>query len=53
MGDIIKKIDGVPVNVFDDLVRILDRHKVGDRVMVEVQRNGKSRKVSIQLEPLK
>jgi len=53
LGDIIKKIDGVPVNIFDDLVRILDRHKVGDRVMVEVQRNGKSRKVSIQLEPLK
>ena len=40
LGDIIQKVDGEPVRVFDDLARILDRHQVGDRMSpVEIKRN--------------
>ena len=42
LGDIIKKVDGEPVLVFDDLARILDRHKVGDRVPIEIKRKKKT-----------
>lgn len=49
LGDIITKIDNDSVRIFDDFVRILDRHKVGDIVKVEVRRNGKSRTVSVKL----
>ena len=49
LGDILTKINQQPVNVFDDLIRILDRHKVGDRITVEVQRQGTSRNVEVTL----
>lgn len=52
LGDIITKINQDPVKVFDDLLRVLDRHKVGDRVTVEVNRNGKSRKVTVRLKSI-
>lgn len=52
LGDIITKINQEPVKIFDDLMRILDRHKVGDRVTVEVHRNGKSRKVKVTLKSI-
>ena len=50
LGDIITKIDNKPVRSFDDLARILDRHKVGDQVIVEVYHNGQSRNVKIRLK---
>jgi S1-C subfamily serine protease len=52
LGDIITKINQEPVKIFDDLMRILDRHKVGDRITVEVHRNGKSRKVKVRLKSI-
>jgi len=52
LGDIITKIDQEPVRNFDDLIRILDRHKVGDRVTVEIHRDGKSRKVTVTLKAI-
>ena len=52
LGDIITKIDKEPVKVFDDLIRILDRHKVGDRVTVEVHRKGKARNVVVELQAI-
>ncbi|MDT7041175.1 trypsin-like peptidase domain-containing protein [Candidatus Nitronereus thalassa] len=52
LGDIITKIDQEPVKVFDDLVRILDRHKIGDRITVEVQRKGKPRNVVVELQAI-
>jgi len=52
LGDIITKIDNKPVRSFDDLARILDRHKVGDQVIVEVYRNGVPRNVSLKLETI-
>ena len=52
LGDIITKIDNKPVRIFDDLARILDRHKVGDQVIVEVYHNGQSRNVKIRLKAI-
>ena len=53
LGDIIKKVDGEPVLVFDDLARILDRHKVGDRVPIEIKRQKKTVNLSIRLQAIK
>lgn len=52
LGDIITQVDQEPVRTFDDLLRILDRHKVGDQVTVEVHRNGKRRTVSVTLQAI-
>ena len=53
LGDIIKKVDGEPVLVFDDLARILDRHKVGDRVPIEIKRQKKTVNLSLRLQAIK
>ncbi len=50
LGDIIVSIDGAPVNNFDDLATILDRHNVGDRIKVGLRRNNKKRTVTITLQ---
>jgi len=44
LGDIIKKIDGEKVKKIEDIYKILQKHKVGDILKVEVLR-GKERKV--------
>lgn len=53
LGDIIQKVDGEPVRLFDDLARILDRHQVGDVVPVEINRNNRTLKLSIRLQAIK
>ena len=45
IGDIIVGIDGDKVGNSDDLYRLLDKHKVGDTVRVDIVRNG--RKVGV------
>ena len=50
LGDVITKVEGTPVKVFDDLARILDHHKVGDRVTIEIQRNSRTVKLSLKLQ---
>jgi S1-C subfamily serine protease len=49
-GDVITAVDGEAVHTVDDLRRILDRHKVGDQVHLEVLRDGSSRQVVVTLE---
>ena len=49
LGDIIVGIDGEKVSSTDDLSRILDKHKLGDTVRVEVVRNGKRVTVPVRL----
>lgn len=48
--DVITKIDGEPIRGEDDLYRILDRHRVGDRIQLIVHRKGRTRKVTVTLE---
>lgn len=50
LGDIILAIDGKPVETTDHLMDIMDRHKVGDRVTVEVLRNNKRQSVDVILQ---
>lgn len=52
LGDIVTAIDGEAVRTVDDLLTITDRHKVGDRVKVEVERDGASRTVTLTLQPV-
>ena len=52
LGDVITKVDGKPVRVFDDLLRILDRHRVGNRIRLEVVRERKTRQVTVTLQAI-
>jgi S1-C subfamily serine protease len=52
LGDIITKVDGKTINQKDDLDRVLNSKNVGDRVQVEIVRNGKRMTLDIQLAEL-
>jgi S1-C subfamily serine protease len=49
LGDIIVAIDNEKINNRDDLFRVLDKHKIGDMVSVQVWRAGKNISVSVRL----
>jgi S1-C subfamily serine protease len=49
IGDIIVGVDGDKVANSDDLYRLLDKHKVGDTVRVEIVRNGRRVAVPVLL----
>ena len=49
LGDIIVALDGEKVASSDDLFRLLDKHKVGDTVQVEIVRNGRRTTVPVRL----
>ncbi len=49
LGDIIIAIDGEKVSNNDDLLKILDKHQVGETVSVQVMRNGRSMTVTVKL----
>jgi len=49
LGDIIVAMDGEKVDSNDDLFKILDKHKVGDTVNVEVFRQGSRTTVPVRL----
>jgi S1-C subfamily serine protease len=48
-GDIITSIDGQPVRTRDDLDRILNTKNLGDRVKVEIVRNGRRNTFTVEL----
>ncbi|MBV9062690.1 MAG: trypsin-like peptidase domain-containing protein [Alphaproteobacteria bacterium] len=50
IGDVITAVDGEAIHTVDDLRRILDRHKVGDQVHLEVLRDGSRRQLVVTLE---
>lgn len=47
--DVIKEIDGKRISSYDDLYNLLDDYKIGDRVTLTVERDGKTRKVELTL----
>jgi S1-C subfamily serine protease len=49
LGDIIIAIDGAKIGNGDDLSRVLDKHKVGDTVNVEIVRRGNRMTVPVRL----
>src|SRR5690606_9665819 len=48
-GDLVLSIDGEPVREGRDLLRLILRQRVGDRVPVEVLRNGRTQTLSVVL----
>lgn len=49
LGDIIVAIDGEKVSNNDDLFKILDKHKLGDTVSLEIFRQGRRMTVPVRL----
>jgi len=49
LGDIIIAIDGAKIGNSDDLSRVLDKHKVGDSINVEIMRQGRRMTVPVRL----
>jgi S1-C subfamily serine protease len=50
LGDIVVAVDGKPVETVDDLMGVMEKYKVGDRVKVDVVRNNKRRSVDVTLQ---
>ena len=48
-GDVIQAIDGKPVASMDEVVKTVDAHKPGDRIVVRVLRDGKSQDIPVTL----
>jgi len=47
--DIIKEIDSKKVRSYDDLYNLLDDYRIGDKVTLTVERDGKTRKIELTL----
>jgi S1-C subfamily serine protease len=52
LGDIILSVDGQDVNNLDDIYQVLDKHKIGDEVMVKYRREGKTLATKVKLQAL-
>jgi S1-C subfamily serine protease len=53
LGDLITAVDGEPVRTGDDLLRAVDKHKVGDTVQLTILREGNNKMtVPVTLEAL-
>jgi PDZ domain-containing secreted protein len=50
LGDIVVAVDGNPIETVDHLMDVMEKHKVGDRVRVEVVRKNKRQSVEITLQ---
>ena len=46
-GDVVVKLDGVEINGVDDLIRVLDRDRIGKKLAMEVLRLGRLRAIDI------
>ncbi|MFK4509204.1 trypsin-like peptidase domain-containing protein [Bradyrhizobium daqingense] len=46
-GDVVIKLDGIEINGVDDLIRVLDRDRIGRRLTMDVLRLGRLRAIDI------
>ncbi len=53
LGDVITSIDGEAIRSYDDLAKILDRYKVGDRIKLGIRRKGQDKTLSLKLQAVK
>jgi S1-C subfamily serine protease len=53
LGDIVVAVDGKPVETVDELMDMMEKYKVGDRVKVDVVRNSKRQSVDVTLQAVK
>ncbi len=49
LGDVIVGIGNTPVRNFDDLYNALDRHRVGEKVVVKLERGEERRKLAVEV----
>ena len=49
-GDVITKVDGKPVDSMDEVVSAVDARRPGDRLKVEILRNGRPQTIEVTLE---
>ncbi|MGQ0666068.1 MAG: S1C family serine protease [Nitrospiraceae bacterium] len=50
LGDILMAVDGRPLETVDDLLDVMETHKVGDRVKADVLRSNKRQSVEVILQ---
>jgi S1-C subfamily serine protease len=50
-GDVILSVEGIPVTGARDLIDRLERFEIGDRVQLQIYRNGADQSVSVVLSP--
>lgn len=50
LGDVILAVDGTPVVTVDSLMDVLEEHKVGDQVAVEILRGNRRERVLVTLQ---
>lgn len=50
LGDVIVSVAGKPVTTVDDLMDVMEEHKVGDQVSVEILRGKRQEKVVVTLQ---
>jgi len=50
LGDIITAVDGKPVGTLDELMDVMEHHKVNDQVTVEILRGTNRERVSVTLQ---
>ena len=48
-GDVIIEINSTPINNYDDIEKTMKYNKVGDKISLKVNRNGKEMTIPIQL----
>lgn len=48
-GDIIKKVDDLPIETADDLVSYVSKKQKGDQIMILFEREGKEKEASIEI----
>lgn len=52
LGDVITGVDGKTVHAVDELLTVLDQHKVGDKVSIEFVRGGRRQQVTVMLQAI-
>lgn len=50
LGDVILAVDGTPVVTVDTLLDVMEKHKVGDQVAVEILRGNRRERVPVTLQ---
>ena len=50
IGDVIIEADGVKITTMDELNEVKNKHKVGDKMTLKINRNGKEKEITLTLQ---
>lgn len=51
-GDIVTAVEGQPIHTLIDLMQALARHRIGERVVINVLRNGLKQRIQLRLQEM-